>query len=171
MPSSLAIPSPVTSTDGTDTYKAVVFAIAQHYFALPVAAIFRVVQCSPELSYSMQNQELVLLDNQPLTFLDLHPILSKPGRQKSTTELPAKYAPCLVVTHCQQGNLCAIAADQPPSLLELSLANTHPLPPDYRQAIAHIASHVAILPHQRATLNILLLDLQQALHCSSLMPK
>ncbi|MDX2214196.1 MAG: chemotaxis protein CheW [Oculatellaceae cyanobacterium bins.114] len=147
------------TTQPQETCKAIVFAIANHLLALPVSAIFKVVQYSPALSHSIHTKELILFYQQPLTLLDLHPVLTQPSdtpQERSPTE-------CLIIAQAQQG-LYAIPVDQPPTLQELAFSSIHPLPTHYSKAIAHIASHFALLYQHDAAPKILLLDLYQASH-------
>lgn len=132
------------------------FAIANHLLALPVSAIFKVVQCSSSLRESIQNKELILFDNHPLTLLDLYPLLT----QTSQPEQERSLDQCLVIAQAY-GNLYAIPVNQPPTLQDLILTEIHPLPATYNRAIASLVSHFAIVNQADKTLKILLLDLYQ----------
>lgn len=142
-----------------ESCKAVVFTIANHRLALPISAILKVVHCSPALSDSIHNKELILFDNQPLTLIDLYPLLT----QTSATMQARSPLGCLLIAQAHQ-ELYAISVDQPPILQELALADIQPLPTAYSKAIDHIASHFALVNQHDAPHKILLLDLYQACH-------
>jgi chemotaxis signal transduction protein len=155
----IARPSNQPTVPSQESCKAVVFTIANHRLALPISAIFKVVHCSPTLSDSIHNHELILFDNQPLTLIDLYPLLTQP----SATPQARSPMKCLLIAQAHQ-ELYAIPVDQPPILQALALADIQPLPAPYSKAIAHIASHFALVHQHDATHKILLLDLYQACH-------
>ena len=106
-------------------------------------------------------------NNSPLAFLDLHSLLE--SRQTKQFLPPAKQLSghplrFVIIAQSQVTEPCAIAVDGPPTLMEIPLSEIKLLPSHYHYAIGGIAEHIAVLPYQGSALNILLLNLQQALN-------
>jgi hypothetical protein len=168
--------------------KAALFKIADHWFALPATTILKIIPATA-LETGTTSQ-LTVWDNHPLVRLDLHQLLmrtvahsSQPDdsssnshqyishqqashqqashQQASHQQASGRY---VMIVWAQTGERCGIFVDELPALHELSLSEAQVLPPHYRQSIGNIAKYLVIQPHQGTVLNILLLDLQQALH-------
>lgn len=165
--------SPAERSSESEICRAVVFAVANHYLALPLTSVLKVVPRSMVQHNSSENQPLVYLENQPLALLNLHACLAAlPG---SSAAIAATRSASLSSSGLS-GQLFLIAGlagypqwaipvDQPPTLMELPLSTVRLLPPAYRQQIHNIACHVAVLSDSQESqelLTLLLLNLKQA---------
>ncbi|MBW4472449.1 MAG: hypothetical protein KME45_19060 [Stenomitos rutilans HA7619-LM2] len=139
--------------------QAIAFQIAGHWLALPHTALLQVVH-QTALNRDVGSETLVYLGKQPLSILNLRPLLAAvpTGRSRSQDQLTAIEAPFLVIAALDT-TLVGIPVDQPPILLELPLTATYAVPPAYYNAIRGIASHVVAVPQLGA---VLLLNLQAA---------
>lgn len=156
-----AQPEPILSVTSC---QAMVFKIADHWLALPAKMVFKVI---PSSSLDIQpGSELAVWNHLPLVQLNLHRILDRShvdrstGIKYSSLQLPLSYT---MIVWCQTGERCIIPVDELPVLQELSLSEAHALPPAYQRSISNLAHYMVIHTAQKTTLNILLLDLQQAL--------
>ncbi|MGF1486981.1 MAG: chemotaxis protein CheW [Prochloraceae cyanobacterium] len=157
--------SSLKANSATETTKAIVFDIAGHLLALPVSAVFKVIRSSMAICSDLGNRKLVHLEEQALPILDLHQFLARvqPHRQDDyQNQFLSTQEQFLVLTHFRKGNLSAIPVDEPPSLIELPLSSIYTLPKSYKEKISNLANHVAVCPYENSTINIMLLDLQQA---------
>lgn len=147
-------------TDPLETCKAIVFPVAGQWFALPQAAILRVIQTPFPFQPEVPHWEIVYQDNQPLTLVNLHYTLAQAQLRTATT--PSATAPgrFLIIAHTGEPICYGIPVDAPPSLMELPLTSIHPLPVAHRQALRNIAEHMAVLPDPKGTLTLWLLNLQ-----------
>ncbi len=158
--------STVKPSSKTETIKAIVFNIAGHLLALPVSAVFKVIRSSMFICSDLGNRKLIHVEEQALPILDLHQFLTRvqPHRQDDyKNQFLSTREQFLVLTHLRKGNLTAIPVDEPPSLIELPLGSIYILPQSYKEKINSIANHVVVCPYENSTLNIMLLDLQQAI--------
>lgn len=166
MPS--AIPTSSLSSSTVDVCRAVVFSISGYLLALPVAAVVRVTQrCSAQGS-TLDHSGIVYLDNQPLVLLELHTLLPRQQASGQTTLTNRHPGSFLVVAQLESTMPCAIAVDEPPTLMELPLSAVRCLPRSYQQSLRGITQHVVMLPQLDRTVSILLLDLQQAMQVGHL---
>jgi hypothetical protein len=160
----------------TETCKAIVFNIAGHVLALPVAAIFKVIRASIVFYTNLGDSRLIHMENQALPILDLHLFLSqiRPSYNNSYTQASSSSQEEFLVLvrsrsvslGSRQENLSAIPVDEPPILMDLPLSNAYMLPLSHRKKMGDIATHVVVIPYQGANITIMLLDLQQALAAS-----
>jgi purine-binding chemotaxis protein CheW len=150
--------------------RAVVFTVANHYLALPLAAVLKVVPRSAVQHNYSDNQPMVYLESQPLTLLNLHACLSAipssnlaiAANPSVNLSSPRVSGQLLLITGLAGYPQWAIPVDQPPTLMELPLSTVRLLPPTYRQRIHNIACHVAVLTNSQELLTLLLLNLKQA---------
>lgn len=157
-----SIPShPSPSPELPKTCRTVVFSIAGHSLALPLAAVLKVIPRSAVLHNQVADASLVYLDQQPITLLNLHPLLSYiPASHR--TSVSKKSGQFLLIVGLDEESQWAIPVDESPTLLELPLSSVRLLPAAYRQAIQNIACHVAVLNHALTSFTLLLLNLKQA---------
>ena len=150
-----------------ESCKATLFKIADHWLALPATTVLKVIPSS-DLEGSDRGN-LTVWNNHPLVRLDLHQLLTRNAAISSSgVEQRLKLQQYTMIVWSQTGERCGILVDELPVLQELSLAEAQVLPPHYRQTIRNIAKYLVIQPYQGAVLNVLLLDLQQALNKASL---
>lgn len=152
------------SVSPVETCKATVFKIAEHWFALPATAILKIIPSS--VLENNTAHKLTVWNNQPLVRLDLHQLLTRTSVHRSSQLDNSCLNSCqyMMIVWSQTGERCGIPVDELPTLHELSLSTAQVLPAHYRQSICNIAKYLVIHPHQGIALNVLLLDLQQALN-------
>lgn len=153
-----------SSVPPVESCKATIFKIAGHWLALPATTILKIIPSSA--LENDQASKLTVWDNQPLIRLDLHDLLARTSiDQSSTTDHSSLNSfQYIIIVWAQTGERCGIPVDELPVLHELSLSEAQVLPPHYRRSIYNIAKYLVIQPYQGTVLNILLLELQQALN-------
>lgn len=160
-----------SSDSAPETCKAALFKVANHWLALPATTILKVI---PSSDLEKRRSELAVWNNCPLVRLHLHHLLSR-----STINLTIDQAvegehqslqlqPYTMIVWSQIGEYCGILVDQLPVLHDLSLSEAQVLPLHYRRMIHNLAKYMVIQPYQGVALNVLLLDLQQALQRATL---
>ncbi|UBF27943.1 hypothetical protein K9N68_08615 [Kovacikia minuta CCNUW1] len=132
--------------------QAIVFQIAGRWLALPHTALLRVVH-QPTLNRTGHTDQLVYLGKQPLSIVDLRPLLTAGSRGKlgAQPQSIVTEPPFLIIAAVETTPI-GIPVDQPPVLLELPLAAAKALPPAYYNAIGGISSHVVAVPQLGAVL-------------------
>lgn len=161
VPSAAIQPS---QTKPIESCQATLFKVADHWLALPTTAIVKVFPSSTV--DSQQQSELLVWNNRPLVRLNLHRVLSRNSidRPSARGYASLESSPYTLMVGSQTGERCSIPVDEMPVLQVLSLSDAQVLPPHYRQAIYNLAKHMVIHSYQGIAINILLLDLQQALN-------
>jgi chemotaxis signal transduction protein len=151
---SSAVADPLSS----ESCRAIVFAIAGHFLALPLTAVVKVISASNAAHLPTPETALIYLDGQPITYLNLHSCLSAvaPEGKAQRSQLSGQFL--LIAT--DQDQQFAILVNEAPTLLDLPFSTIRPLPATYCHSIQHIASHVAVVPNPDSTQMILLLQLQ-----------
>lgn len=165
--SHLTNPRSAESSEELESYRAIVFTIAQHQLALPVSAVDKIVRAEVLENSQMGDTKLVHLNGQTIPVVDLHPFLVNfRAGQNQTNSADASQEQFFILARTKSNNLSALLVDEPPNLMELTLNYTYMLPPSHQQTIQSIATHVTVLRHQHANLTILLLDLEKAIAAS-----
>jgi chemotaxis signal transduction protein len=143
--------------------QAIVFQIAERWLALPHTALLRVVH-QPTLSRNGHSDQLVYLGKQPLSIVDLRPLLTAvhDGKLSAHNQSTVTEAPFLIIAAVDTTPV-GIPVDQSPVLLELPLTAAKALPPAYYNAIGGISSHVVAVPKLGA---VLLLNLSTVIQGS-----
>ncbi len=166
MPMNITFPlSPqASSVPSAQSCKAAIFKISGHWLALPATTILKIMPSSA--LGDDQTSQLTIWDHQPLVRLNLHQLLTRTSiDQFAQPKHPLlNLCPYTMIAWSQTGTYCGIPVDELPVLHELSLSKAQVLPSRYRQSICNIAKYLVIQPYQGTELNILLLDLQQALN-------
>ncbi|NEP11477.1 MAG: hypothetical protein F6K14_14950 [Symploca sp. SIO2C1] len=139
----------------TKVDKFIVFKIDDYLLALPMSDVLKVVNF-PSIS-NLGAMGLVQLGRHTIRVLDLH-------EQSLTADVSplANNPPFLVIIRNAQGELCAIAVDNTPNLIELPLEMMRTLPQSSSQSsILEMVSHAAVLSEEEVTTTIFLLDVKR----------
>ena len=136
--------------------KFITFQTAGHWFALPMAAILRIVNCPPPDKGGVVTFGVVQLGSHTVQLLDLYGIF---GVGTNAT-LPDQ-VPFLLVLQSDQKRLWGIALESPPDLIELPLTAFQSVSSDKnffprKQWI----SHIAVVSELDVSRTLLLLDLE-----------
>ena len=135
--------------------KVLVFEMANHFFALPLTVIFKVINCPPITDTTDSSLGIVDFEGQPVTVVNLAQKLSP--QNLTTQKLPKRF---LILSQTRRGELCGIPIDQAPALIELPMDNITSLPMTARQVYpANIATHVAILRKSEGSVKFFLLGM------------
>lgn len=135
--------------------KVLVFEMANHFFALPITAIFKVINCPPVKETSDTSLGITDFEGRTVTIINLAEKLSD---QNQANEQAKKRF--LILSQTRQGELCGIAIDKSPALIEIPRNNISPLPLSARQIKPlSIATHVAILPKPEGSIKVFLLGM------------
>ncbi|MBE9065817.1 chemotaxis protein CheW [Leptolyngbya cf. ectocarpi LEGE 11479] len=134
--------------------KFITFKVADYWFALPMEAVLKVVNCPSRDQGGIVSLGIVQLSIHTIQLLDLHGVFGL------GTTSPPRQLPFLLVLRDANNKLWGITLESPPDLMELPLATFHSVTVDRRfipkkQWISHIA-----IPSEQDGRTLLLLDLQ-----------
>lgn len=141
--------------DESNTGKFIVFKVADFLLALPIDEVLKVVKYASVANKNLSAMGVIQVGKHAIKLLDLHlPPLS-------SNDSP--HRPFLVIARGGSGELCGIAVDEPPNLVELPLELMRSLPPSdrYGKRALEWVSHVAVLPQDGGTATVFLLDLKR----------
>jgi purine-binding chemotaxis protein CheW len=149
--------------DDSKVDKFIVFKIADYHLALPMSDVIKVVNCSPLVSNGLQTMGVIQLGHHMIRVVDLHEQLSSGG----SDQLPND-PPFLVIIRGSGGELCGIAVEKPPNLVELPLEIMRTLPKSdhYDKPALNLVSHAAVISQENVTTTIFLLDVKRVLNSS-----
>ncbi len=140
-------------TSDVNLLKVLVFEMANHFFALPISVIFKVINCPPITDTTDSSLGITDFEGETVTVVNLAQKLSP--QNSATGRMQKRF---LILSQTRQGELCGIPIDNSPALIELPMDNIRPLPLSARQVSPlSIATHVAILPKSEGSLKIFLL--------------
>lgn len=146
--SEISSASPITPTGESpsknpekETNKYITFKISDYLFALPSEDILKVVATPPASQGGMVSMGLVQLEQYSIQILNLPTLLSI--KEKSTTEPgdvaeelteagSVKNPPFLIVMQNADQELCGIAVDAPPDLMDIPVYALKPVPHEKR---------------------------------------
>lgn len=132
-----------------------VFEMANHFFALPISTIFKVINCPPVKETTDTSLGITDFEGQTVTVINLAQKLSDPNHTNEQTQKRF-----LILSQTRQGELCGIPIDKSPALIEIPRNNISPLPLSARQIKPlSIATHVAILPKAEGSIKVFLLGM------------
>jgi len=156
--------------------KFIVFQIADYFFALPIQDVLKVLNCPSEVRGNLRSMGLVQMGRHLIRVWDWHEELASLGSPQpllvnsNATELvptgifptPPVKQTFLVITRDYQRDLCGIAVDEPPNLVELPLELTQRLPESQHQSgVFEMVSHAAVLSSEALTTTIFILDVER----------
>ena len=140
-------------TSDVNLLKVLVFEMANHFFALSISNIFKVINCPPITDTTDSSIGITDFEGQTVTVVNLAQKLSP--HNSATRRMQKRF---LILSSTRQGELCGIPIDNSPALIELPMDNIRPLPLSARQVNPFsIATHVAILPKPEGSIKIFLL--------------
>jgi purine-binding chemotaxis protein CheW len=157
----ISSPTQLEATSAGETCRSIVFTIANHWLALPLAAVLKIMTTKAIPLNEIGGQSLIYLDQDPITLVNLHPVLSGVLASSSTSPANVISGQFLLITGLYGYPQWAIPVDEAPTLLELPLDSVRLLPNTYRESIHNLACHVAVLSNRDLTPTVLLLNLQQ----------
>ncbi|MCG8361913.1 MAG: chemotaxis protein CheW [Pseudanabaenales cyanobacterium] len=136
--------------------KFITFKVVDYWFALPMAAVLKIVNCPPQDKGGVVTLGIVQLGSHTIQLLDLHGVL---GLDADAT--PPDQAPFLLVLRSTQKKLWGIALDTPPDLSELPLNTFQAVSIDNRFVLKkQWISHIATVSEQEINRTLLLLNLK-----------
>ncbi|MDJ0689972.1 MAG: chemotaxis protein CheW [Xenococcaceae cyanobacterium MO_188.B32] len=145
-------------TSEVNLLKVLVFEMANHFFALPISVIFKVINCPPITENKDSSLGIADFEGQTVTVVNLAQKLSP--QNSATQHIQKRF---LILSQTRQGELCGIPIDKSPALIELPKDNIRSLPLSARQVNPFsIATHVAILPKPEGSLKIFLLGMGES---------
>ncbi len=145
-------------TSDVKLLKVLVFEMVNHFFALPISVIFKVINYPPVTDTTDSSLVIEDFEGQTVTVVNLAQKLSP--HNSATQRMQKRF---LILSQTRQGELCGIPIDNSPALIELPMDNIRPLPLSARQVNPlSIATHVAILPTSEGSLKIFLLGMSES---------
>ncbi|NET60911.1 MAG: chemotaxis protein CheW [Symploca sp. SIO2E6] len=139
----------------TKVDKFIVFKIADYLLALPMSDVLKVINFPP--SGNLGAMGLVQLGRHTIRVFDLHEQLNS-GEISSLANHPH----FLLIIRNPQQELCGIAVDDTPNLMELPLEMMRSVPKSFGQSsISEMVSHTVVLSEDAVTTTIFLLDVQR----------
>ena len=138
--------------------KVLVFEMVNHFFALPLSVVFKVIDCPPVTEATDKSLGIADFEGQTVTVVNLAQKLSLQNSDEQ--KIQKRF---LILSQTLQGELCGIPIDKSPALIELPMDTIRPLPLSVRQANPlGIATHVAILSRPKGALKIFLLGMAES---------
>lgn len=135
--------------------KLITFNVADYWFALPMKATLKVVNCPASDQGGIVSLGMVQLGAHTIQLLDLYGVY---GLNANAALL--QHPPFLLVLRRPQDKLCGIALESPPDLVELPLNALQCVSADRRFVPKkQWISHIAILSEQTMNRTLLLLDM------------
>jgi len=133
--------------------KIILFKIADYWFALPVAAVLKVVRFPPEFRTTLNQVGLARAGDRVICLLDLH---------QQFNVAATRSTPFLILVQLSQHHIGGIPVEKPPTLLDISPSAVQLLPPSDRPATPlALAKYVALVTSQEPPLEVFLLDLEK----------
>ena len=134
--------------------KLITFGIGNLTLALPIDAVFKVVNCEPVYSSGLNHMGVTHIGDREITIVDLQHKLFKTASANESTATGY-----LAIGQNHQGEFFGIPTPEPPLLMEVPLEAVRLLPPAYRRAdTLGIADRVAVIPQASTPQTIFLLD-------------
>lgn len=145
-----------TSAKTNSLIKLLVFEIGKLTLALPILQVQKVVKQNEVHGSGLSHVNLAHLAEQEVAIIDLHRKLF--GVSITQAEATGYF----IITKNIAGEPLGIVVSQAPTLIDIPIEQIRLLPDSYRRAdTLEIASHVAIIPQNDATLTIFILDLSR----------
>jgi chemotaxis signal transduction protein len=151
------------SLTDTNTQNVILFNLDRYWLALPVPAVLKVVNFPSHFRTALNQIGIVHLGEsqvnletpaRAIALLNLDRYLSD-----QTTSIEGRF---LIVARLSDRQLAGIPVDEPPSLLPIPDGTIRPLAASHRQSqILNLASHVAVLPAEKGSIEVFLLDLEK----------
>ena len=136
--------------------KLVTFEVADYWFALPMKAILKILNCPSSKEGGVIPLGIVQLGSHTIQLLDLHSVFCLDAYGTS----PRK-AQFLLVLRGIQNRLWGIALESPPDLVELPISELQAVSTDRRFAPKkQWISHIAMPSEQEMNRTLLFLDLK-----------
>ncbi len=136
--------------------KMITFKIAAHWFALPMAAVLKIVNCPPVDQGGIVNLGMVQLGAHTIHLLDLHSTFGLGSAPSALTQTPF-----LLVLRGSQKKLWGIVLEAPPDLIDLPNTLFKSVSTDKRfSPKKQWISHIAVISKQDISRTLLLLDLK-----------
>ncbi|MEM7793282.1 MAG: chemotaxis protein CheW [Cyanobacteria bacterium P01_C01_bin.118] len=134
------------------TLKLIVMNLGPLTIACRIKSVYKVVRQVQIHSSGLGHTGITHLDDQAVTVVDLHQKLFK-------VSMPAEAEGYFVILSTQSGNLIAIPVAKSPNLMDVRCDQIKVLPNSYRHSdTLSIASHIAIIPNEKKSLTVFLLD-------------
>lgn len=136
--------------------KLVVFTMGNLNLALPIKSVYKVVNHTPIYSSGVVPVGVTHLGDVEITVIDLY-------RRFFQESLANSSSGCnyLVIVQNTTGELYGIPVAETPILMEVPSSLIRVLPESYRRAdTLDVASHVAVIPQETASLTVFLLDVE-----------
>lgn len=155
--SNLTVSSNLNTSQATNlTIKLLVFDIGKLTLALPILQVQKIVKQNEIHGSGLSHVNLAHLAEQEVAIVDLHQKLF--GVSDTKTENTGYF----IISKNIAGEPLGIMVSESPTLIDVPMEQIRLLPNSYRRAdTLEIASHVAIIPQNEATLTIFILDLSR----------
>lgn len=138
------------------TAKIITFKIADHWFALPMAAVLKIINCPPVDQGGIVNLGMVQLGSHTIHLLDLYSTFGLGAAPSSALT----QTPFLLVLRSQK-KLWGIVLEAPPDLIDLPSTLFKSVSTDKRfTPKKQWISHIAVISKQEISRTLLLLDLK-----------
>ncbi len=134
--------------------KLIVFELGNLNLALPIESVFKIFNYAPVYGSGVNRVGIAHVSDLEVTVVDLYQRFFKSSQ-------PHEYfrGNYLVVVQNKTGELYGIPVADTPILMEVPSSQIRILPESYRRAdTLDVASHVAIIPQERSSLTVFLLD-------------
>lgn len=135
--------------------RAIIFAVADYWFALPVGAVQKISLCPPIKNAVEEGLGTIDLGNETATVVDLEAKFAANQDHNFTRRY-------LLLTQTHSGEKCGLIATSPPSMVEIPLSTIRSLPASYRESGKFgFISHLAVLPQDEESIDVFLLGMRE----------
>ncbi|MEM8610978.1 MAG: chemotaxis protein CheW [Cyanobacteria bacterium P01_H01_bin.105] len=143
-------------TSTSKVAKIITFKVADHWFALPMDTVLKIVNCPSPNRGGMVNLGLVQLGSHTIHLLDVYRTVGL-----SSGAEPLGQPPFLLVLRNNQKKLWGLPLEAPPDLIELPCKVFNPVSTDkHFMSKKQWISHIAVISDQTTNRTLLLLDLK-----------
>ena len=139
------------SFNTANSFRLIVTTLGGVTLAYRIETVYKVVKRSQILDSNLEHTGIIHINHEAAVIVDLY-------HKLFNTYTPNERGYFVVVKSCV-GELIAVPVETSPNLMDVSREHVRVLPSSYRQANRlTVASHVAVVPHEKETLTIFVID-------------
>ena len=139
------------SLNPVNSFRVIVTTLGRVTLAYRIETVYKVVKRSQIPDSNLEQTGIIHINGEAAVIVDLY-------RKLLIAYTPSEQG-YFVVVKSRVGELIAVPVETSPNLMDVSREHVRILPSSYRQANRlSVASHVAVIPHEKETLTIFVID-------------
>ena len=140
-----------SSFNTVNSFRLIVTTLGNVTLAYRIETVYKVVKRSQIPDSNLEHSGIIHINGEAAVIVDLH-------RTLFNAYTPSEQG-YFVVVKSRVGELIAVPVETSPNLMDVSREHVRVLPSSYRQANRlTMASHVAVVPYEKETLTIFIID-------------